>query len=129
MMQAIREYLETLATRVGEGWNRVQVNNDPTAHGEVEAIRDAARRLQSPTPGVILQISSPGLASGPSTVVLTRNEWTLLGWHDDTTRTTPTASIGAITRRPATLLPFAETRDPLLRTRENATTTVSRSAP
>jgi len=32
---------------VGEGWNRVQVNNDPTAHGEVEAIRDAARRLET----------------------------------------------------------------------------------
>jgi len=32
---------------IGEGWNRVEVNNDPTAHGEVEAIRDAARRLQT----------------------------------------------------------------------------------
>lgn len=30
---------------VGEGWNRVIVTNDPTAHGEVEAIRDACRRL------------------------------------------------------------------------------------
>jgi guanine deaminase len=30
---------------VGEGWNRVVAASDPTAHGEVEAIRDACRRL------------------------------------------------------------------------------------
>lgn len=30
---------------VGEGPSRVYVNHDPTAHGEMEAIRDAARRL------------------------------------------------------------------------------------
>ena len=32
---------------IGEGCNRVLVNHDPTAHGEVEAIRDACRRLQT----------------------------------------------------------------------------------
>lgn len=32
---------------VGEGWNRVTSANDPTAHAEVEAIRDACRRLQT----------------------------------------------------------------------------------
>jgi tRNA(Arg) A34 adenosine deaminase TadA len=30
---------------VGEAPSRVVVNNDPTAHAEMEAIRDAARRL------------------------------------------------------------------------------------
>lgn len=30
---------------VGEGWNRVVGTNDPTAHGEVTAIRDACSRL------------------------------------------------------------------------------------
>jgi tRNA(Arg) A34 adenosine deaminase TadA len=33
---------------VGEGWNRIHARNDPTAHGEVEAIRDACRRLGTP---------------------------------------------------------------------------------
>jgi len=30
---------------VGEGWNRVVGTNDPTAHGEVTAIRDACSKL------------------------------------------------------------------------------------
>lgn len=32
---------------IGEGWNRIYKNHDPTAHGEIEAIRDAARRTGS----------------------------------------------------------------------------------
>lgn len=30
---------------IGEGWNRVVASNDPTAHGEVLAIRDACSRI------------------------------------------------------------------------------------
>lgn len=32
---------------VGEGWNRVVGTNDPTAHGEVTAIRDACAKLET----------------------------------------------------------------------------------
>jgi guanine deaminase len=32
---------------IGEGWNSMDRDHDPTAHGEVVAIRDACRRLQS----------------------------------------------------------------------------------
>jgi tRNA(Arg) A34 adenosine deaminase TadA len=32
---------------IGEGWNRVLLSNDPTAHGEITAIRDACKNIQS----------------------------------------------------------------------------------
>lgn len=33
---------------LGEGWNRVRSSNDPSAHAEMEAIRDACRKTGSP---------------------------------------------------------------------------------
>lgn len=32
---------------IGEGWNQVTSSNDPTAHAEVVAIRDATKNLQN----------------------------------------------------------------------------------
>jgi len=32
---------------IGEGWNKVTSNNDPTAHAEVEAIRQACKNIQN----------------------------------------------------------------------------------
>ena len=32
---------------IGEGWNKVTSTNDPTAHAEVEAIRDACKNLSN----------------------------------------------------------------------------------
>ena len=44
---------------VGESWSRVILDQDPTAHAEISAIRDAARRIESRNlAGAILYSSS-----------------------------------------------------------------------
>jgi len=43
---------------VGEGWNRPITGNDPTAHAEIMALRDAGRRLQNyRLPGTTLYVT------------------------------------------------------------------------
>ncbi|MDH4378594.1 MAG: nucleoside deaminase [Vampirovibrionales bacterium] len=37
--------IDASGKRIGSGHNRVALDNDPTAHGEVMAIRDAAKRI------------------------------------------------------------------------------------
>ena len=32
---------------IGRGWNQTYKNNDPTAHAEIQAIRDACKRLKA----------------------------------------------------------------------------------
>ncbi len=32
---------------IGEGWNKVTIENDPTAHAEVEAIREACKNISN----------------------------------------------------------------------------------
>lgn len=44
---------------IAEGYNQVIKQNDPTWHGEMEAIREACKRLKSPhIPGAILYTSA-----------------------------------------------------------------------
>jgi len=48
---------------IGEAPSRVVVGADPTAHAEMEAIRDACRRLGAPTlPGAVMYGTSPACA-------------------------------------------------------------------
>lgn len=43
---------------VGEGWNRPIAENDPTAHAEIQALRDAGRRLRNyRLPGTSLYVT------------------------------------------------------------------------
>ena|SRR5579863_1061384 len=44
---------------IGEGYNQVVKHNDPTWHGEIQAIREACKRMQSPhIEGAVLYTSA-----------------------------------------------------------------------
>ena len=59
---------------VGEGWNRVVATNDPTAHGEILAIRDACRRLKT----FILEECELYTSSEPCPMCLSAVYWSRL---------------------------------------------------
>jgi tRNA(Arg) A34 adenosine deaminase TadA len=60
---------------VGDGPSRVRTNRDPTAHAEVEAIRDAARRLgTADLSGCVLYASSR-----PCPMCATAAHWAQIG--------------------------------------------------
>lgn len=43
---------------IGEGWNRPIIGNDPTAHAEIMALRDAGQRMKNyRLPGTILYVT------------------------------------------------------------------------
>ena len=52
MDEGVGGYCATIVVKdgevVGEGWNDVLNNNDPTGHCEIHALRDAGRRLGTP---------------------------------------------------------------------------------
>jgi len=56
---------------VGWGPSRVVVNGDPTAHAEMEAIRDAARRLKSANLSGCIMVST----SRPCPMCETASHW------------------------------------------------------
>lgn len=51
--------VDATGTVLGDGWNQVIARNDPTWHGEMQAIREACARAGSPKlPGCILYTSA-----------------------------------------------------------------------
>ncbi len=51
--------VDSSGTVLGDGWNQVVARNDPTWHGEMQAIREACARIQSPKlDGCILYTSA-----------------------------------------------------------------------
>jgi tRNA(adenine34) deaminase len=68
---------------LGEGWNRREVDDDPTAHAEVVAIREAAARMgEWRLDGCTLVVTMEPCPMCAGAVVLSRLERVVLGAWD-----------------------------------------------
>lgn len=71
---------------VGEGWNRPIGANDPTAHAEVNALRDAAERLGNyRLPGTTLYVTLEPCPMCVGAMIHARVERVVFGAHDPKT--------------------------------------------
>jgi tRNA(adenine34) deaminase len=71
---------------VGEGWNRNITLDDPTAHAEVQAMRDAGRRLGNyRLPGATLYVTLEPCAMCSGAIVHARIERVVYGARDPKT--------------------------------------------
>jgi tRNA(adenine34) deaminase len=68
---------------IGEGWNRPIAASDPTAHAEIEALRDAARRLGNyRLPGSTLYVTLEPCVMCAGAIVHARVERVIYGASD-----------------------------------------------
>ena len=71
---------------VGEGWNRPIGANDPTAHAEINALRDAAERLGNyRLPGTTLYVTLEPCPMCVGAMIHARVERVVFGAHDPRT--------------------------------------------
>lgn len=68
---------------IGEGWNRPITENDPTAHAEILALRDAGRRLRNyRLPGARLYVTLEPCPMCAGAIIQARVERVLFGAPD-----------------------------------------------
>ena len=71
---------------VGEGWNRNIVSCDPTAHAEVQALRDAGQRVRNYRfPGATLYVTLEPCVMCAGAIVHARLARVVFGAHDPKT--------------------------------------------
>lgn len=70
-------------TVIGRGWNRPISSQDPAAHAEIEALREAARQIQNyRLPGVTLYVTLEPCVMCAGAIVLARIERLVFGARD-----------------------------------------------